>query len=148
MHQDAAQPDPSPDGRLIEVDERLESRLVDVESAVVTYLVRITDESRASLVEALSALDAGTSASDAFHTRLNALTSLTGMPALGGSSLGVVGQASRFPVVSAVPMRVFQAQIGLVRAAKQEIRATTQESLNALDAANDELATMRSRYVR
>jgi hypothetical protein len=135
------------DDRKVEVDEGLESRLVDVESAVVTYLVRITSVSRDNLASMLQALDTDTSASDAFRTHLNAVATLTGMAGLGTSSLDVIGQTSKFPVVNQVPLPVFQAQVALVLAAKSEIRDTSPETLDALESANEQLASMRSRYV-
>jgi hypothetical protein len=135
------------DDRKVEVDEGLESRLVDVESAVVTYLVRITNISRDSLALMLQALDTDTSASDAFRTHLNAVATLTGMAGLGTSSLDVIGQSSKFPIVNQVPLPVFQAQVALVRAAKSEIRDSTPETLKDLESANEQLASMRSRYV-
>ncbi len=135
------------DDRKVEVDEGLESRLVDVESAVVTYLVRITNVSRDNLASMLQALDTDTSASDAFRTHLNAVATLTGMAGLGTSSLDVIGQTSKFPVVNQVPLPVFQAQVALVRAAKSEIRDSSPETLNDLESANEQLASMRSRYV-
>lgn len=135
------------DDRKVEVDEGLEARLVDVESAVVTYLVRITQVSRDNLASMLQALDADTSASDAFRTHLNAVATLTGMAGLGTSSLDVIGQTSKFPVVNRVSLPVFQAQVALVLAAKSEIRDASPETLEALESANEQLASMRSRYV-
>lgn len=135
------------DDRTVEVDEGLEAGLVDVESAVVSYLVRITDASRDSLASALQAIDAETSASDDFRSRLNAVASLTGMAGLGTSSLDVFGQTRRFPVVNQVPLPVFQAQVALVRAAKSEIREPSPATLDALESTNEQLAAMRSRYV-
>lgn len=136
------------DDRKVEIDEGLESRLVDVESAVVTYLVRITNESRDNLASMLQALDADTSASDAFRTHLNAVATLTGMAGLGTSSLDVIGQTSKFPIVNQVPLPVFQAQVALVRAAKSEISDSSPETLTALESANERLASMRSRHVK
>jgi len=144
---DQTESNQSQDGRTVEVDEGLEARLVDVESAVVTYLVRITIASRDNLDSILQALDAGTSASDAFRTHLNAVATLTGMAGLGTSSLDVIGQSSKFPVVSQVPLPVFQAQVALVRAAKSEIRDSSPETFTALESANEQLASMRSRYI-
>jgi hypothetical protein len=135
------------DDRTVEVDEGLEARLVDVESAVVTYVVRITEASRYDLASVLSALDDDTSASDAFRSQLNAVAAMTGMVGLGASSLHVYGQTSRFPVVNKVPLPVFQAQVALVRAAKSEIRDPSPGTLDALESANEELAAMRARYV-
>ena len=135
------------DDRKVEVDEGLEARLVDVESAVVTYLVRITQVSRDNLASMLQALDADTSASDAFRAHLNAVATLTGMAGLGTSSLDVIGQTSKFPVVNRVSLPVFQAQVALVLAAKSEIRDASPETLEALESANEQLASMRSRYV-
>lgn len=135
------------DDRTVEVDEGLEARLVDVETAVVTYLVRITDVSRDHLTSVLHALDSDTSASDAFRSHLNAVATLTGMAGLGTSSLDVIGQTSKFPIVNQVPLPVFQAQVALVRAAKAEISDPSAETLGALESANDGLAAMRSRYV-
>jgi hypothetical protein len=135
------------DNRTVEVDEGLEARLVDVESAVVSYLVRITETSRDDLASVLTALDADTSASDAFRSHLNAVATMTGMVGLGTSSLQVYGQTRRFPVVNQVPLPVFQAQVALVRAAKTEIFDRSPETLDALESTNEQLAEMRARYV-
>lgn len=135
------------DDRTIEIDEGLESRLVDVESAVVTYLVRITETSRDDLATVLRALDADTSASDAFRSHLNAVATLTGMAGLGTSSIQVIGQTSRFPVVNRVPLPVFQAQVALVRAAKSEISDPSPETHDHLESTNEQLAAMREQYV-
>lgn len=135
------------DDRTVELEEGLEALLVNVESAVVSYLVRITDASRDDLASVLQALDADTSASDAYRSQLNAVATLTGMAGLGTSSIDVIGQTSKFPVVSQVPLPVFQAQVALVLAAKSEIRDPSPETLDALEAANEKLASMRSRYV-
>ena len=147
MGRDQTHSNRSRDDRTVEVEEGLEARLVDVESGVVTYLVRITNESRDTLDSMLQALDADTSASDAFRTHLNAVATLTGMAGLGTSSLDVIGQTSKYPVVSQVPLPVFQAQVALVRAAKAEICDPSPETLEALESANEQLASMRSRYV-
>jgi hypothetical protein len=136
------------DDRTIEIEEGLEARLVDVESAVVSYLVRITEATRAELATALQALDAETSASDSFRSHMNAVASLTGMAGLGTSSLDVIGQSSRFPVVNQMPLPVFQAQVALVRAAKSEIRGPSPATLDDLTSTNGQLAAMRDRYVR
>lgn len=128
---------------VVQVDHGLRDCIAAVESAVVTYLVRITDASRDALVHALEDLDAETAAGDAFRSRTNAIVSLTGMAGLGLSSLRVIGQTSRFPVVLQVPVPVFQAQVALVRAAKEEVRAGTPQTLAALDAACGDLAAHR-----
>jgi hypothetical protein len=132
--------------QLVQVDEGLESLIVGVESAVVTYLVRIDDASQAALLGAVQALDADVEASEAFQRRKNAFTSVTGVSGLGRTSLAVIGQKSEFPTVNELPVRVFQAQIALVRAAKEELRAASPSTLDALDLANNELATARSRH--
>lgn len=136
------------DDKLVEVDEGMESLVVEVESAVVTYLVRIDDASRAALLRALEALDAHTAASEAYVRRAGSFATLTGVAALGRSSLDVIGRRSEFPAVSEVPLRVFQGQVALVRAAKEELRASSPATIRDLEAANQELAEARSRHVR
>jgi hypothetical protein len=138
----------SDDGRCVQVDEGLEALLADVESAVVTYVVRITEDSRRSLADALDALDAATRASDDFRSKEGAAAMLVGFAGLGTSPLDVVGQTSKFPVVNEVPRPVFKAQVTLVRAAKDEVHSSSPQTLEALNGANGELAAMRSRYVR
>jgi hypothetical protein len=127
----------------VQVDHVLRDCIAAVESAVVTYLVRITDASREALVHALEDLDAETAAGDAYRGKTNAIVSLTGMAGLGSSSLRVIGQTSRFPVVLQVPVSVFQAQIALVRAAKDEVRDATPQTFEALDSACRDLGTLR-----
>ena len=139
-------PEPPERDQLVQVDEALETRIVEVESSVVTYLVRIDEGSRAALLGALEALDADVEASEAFQRRKNAFTSVTGVAGLGRSSLAVIGQKSEFPTVREVPVHVLRAQIALVRAAKEELRAPSPSTLDALDVANDELAAARSRH--
>jgi hypothetical protein len=132
----------------VQVDEALEARLADVESAVVTYLVRVTDDSRRTLKAALEAVDAATSASDDFRSKQSSAAMLVGFAGLGTSPLDVIGQTTKFPVVNEVPRPVFKAQVTLVRAAKEEVQTGSPQSLDALTTANSEVAAMRSRYVR
>lgn len=131
-------------GQRVRVEEGLEAAVCEVESAVVTYLVRIDDASSAALMAALRSLDAHTAASEDFQRRQNSFTSLTGVAGLGKSGLDVFGQTSDFPTVNEVPVQVFQAQVALVRAAKEGLAAPSPTTLDALSIANDELAAARS----
>ncbi len=137
----------SADERTVEVDEGLESLVVAVESAVVTYLVRITEATRQGLLDALEALDADAAASESFHRRLNSLATLTGLAGLGTSSLDVIGQKSGLPTVTELPLPLFQAQVALVRAAKDELREPSPATLHALESASAQLAATRRSYL-
>lgn len=148
METTTEQPEPIGDDRCVQVDEGFEARLADVESAVVTYLVRISEDSRATLTAALEHVDAATAASDDFRSKQSSATMLVGFAGLGTSPLDVIGQTNNFPVVNEVPLPVFKAQVTLVRAAKDEVQASTPHSLEALGTANGVVAAMRSRYIR
>jgi hypothetical protein len=129
--------------RIVDVEAGLEALIFDVESAVVAYLVRITEETRAVLATAIAAVDAESSASDAFRARRGTIATSGSLAGLGTSSLDVIGQTSRYPIVNEVPLKLFQAQVALVRAARTEVAAATPLTLDALAGANRDLADVR-----
>ena len=121
------------------VDATLESVIAQVEQAVATYLSDTTDGTRQSLVAALGSLDAQTEQSDAYEN------SVIGSAALGYASKGeVVGETSIDSVVDEVPSSELNAQLALVRAAKDEVRGPTPDTFASLRSASGALAATRS----
>ena len=126
--------------REVLVDDELETRILDVESAVEAYLAGATFQARSDLEAALHALDDETAASDAYRARRNSVVTLGAVAGLGTSSSNIVGQTGRFPIIDEVLLSVFQAQVALVLAAKAEITDSSPMTLDALASASQELA--------
>jgi hypothetical protein len=129
-----------PDGgaERVQVDATLESDVTRVEQSVAAYLNDPTDSARRSLLAALEALDEQTDQSDAYEG------SVIGSGAVGYASKGaVVGETSIDSVVDEISDAELQAQIALVRTAKNEVRQPTTESFAALQATQAALAATR-----
>ena len=122
----------------VPVDATLESDIDDVEQAVARYLGDATAAPRAALLAALERLDDRTDQSDQYQN------SVIGSAAIGFAAKGeVLGETSLDPVVEQVPPDELQAQVALVRAAKDEIRGPTPATLASLQAAHAALAATR-----
>jgi hypothetical protein len=131
---------PDGGGGRVQVDATLESDVARVAQSVVDYLKNPTDTTRKSMLAALEALDEQTDQSDAYEG------SVIGSGAVGYASKGeVVGETSIDPVVDEISDAELQAQIALVRTAKNEVRQPTTESFAALQAADAALAATRGR---
>ena len=115
----------------VDVDRVLESDICIVEQAVERYLANCTDEHCQELFAALDHLDDQTALGDAFHGRFGVLWR---------TSPAVVGATSFNPIAEDLPSPEFQAQVALVKAAKQEVLQRTPETLADLRAAAEELA--------
>jgi len=130
---------PSRDEASIPVDATLEGDIAQVEKSVADYLQSPTDATRQSLVRALEALDAQTDQSDGYGS------SVIGSAALGYASKGaVLGETGLDSVVDDVPSAELNAQLALVRAAKDEVRGPTPNTFTALQVAVQSLAGTRN----
>ena len=116
----------------VDVDRVLESDICIVEQAVERYLAGRTDELCHDLFSALDHLDDQTALGDAFHGRFGIMWQ---------TSPAVVGATSFNPIAEDLPGPEFQAQVALVKAAKQEVLQRTPETFAELRAAAEELAT-------
>ncbi len=123
----------------IPVDATLEGDIAQVEKSVADYLQSPTDATRQSLVRALGALDSQTDQSEGYGS------SVIGSAALGYASKGAVfGETGLDSVVDDVPGAELNAQLALVRAAKDEVRGPTPDTLTALPVAVQSLAGTRN----
>jgi hypothetical protein len=122
----------------VQVDAALENDVTRVEQSVAEYLSDPTTASRRSLYAALETLDDQTDQSDAYEG------SVIGSGAVGYASKGeVIGETSIDSVVDEVPGQELHAQIALVQAAKNEVRAPTAETFADLQSAQAALAATR-----
>jgi hypothetical protein len=129
----------SGEGTPVQVDATLEGDIAEVEHAAAAYLEDPTDAARQQLLGALDALDAQTDQSDAYGQ------SVIGSAALGYASKGeVLGETSLDSVVDEVPSAELSAQLALVKAAKDEVRAPSPASCEALRAASAALEGARN----
>lgn len=123
----------------IPVDSTLEGDIAQVEQAISDYLQNPTDTLRHSLLTALEQLDSQTDRSDSYEN------SIIGSAAWGYASKGeVVGETSQHPIIDKVQSNELQAQVDLVKAAKNEVRGPTPETLAELQSARAALASVRS----
>lgn len=130
-----------PDGEeeRIPVDATLEGDIARVEQAAVAYVENPTDETRHGLLVALESLDDQTEQSDAYGE------SVIGSAALGYASKGaVLGETSLDPVVDEVSSAELNAQFALVKAAKDEVRRATSDTLVSLRSALADVASIRN----
>jgi hypothetical protein len=130
-----------PDGEegQIPVDATLEGDIARVEQAVADYLEDPTDATRQGLLGALETLDDQTEQSDAYEG------SVIGSAALGYASKGeVLGETSIDSVVDEVPSAELRAQLALVKAAKDEVRGPSPDTLVSLRSALAGLAQTRN----
>jgi hypothetical protein len=122
----------------VQVDAALESEVTRVEQSVAEYLRVPTDTARRSLLGTLETLDDQTEQSDEYEG------SVIGSGAVGYASKGeVIGETNIDSVVDEIPSQELHAQIALVQAAKNEVRAPTTETFAALQSAHAALAATR-----
>jgi hypothetical protein len=117
----------------VDVDRVLETDICAVEQAVDNYLENSTDALGQDLMSALENLDDRLALCDAYHSRFRMLQ----------TSSRVVGATSLSPIAEELPSPEFQAQVALVKAAKQEVLHRTTETLADLRTAADAVATFR-----
>jgi hypothetical protein len=122
------------------VDATFEEDLLEIEASVVAYLERPDDDARAALVASLGRLDEQIERSEAFDTNRSGAFTFGSAP-----SLAIVGDATDNPIVEQVVAAEFQAQVTLVRAAKDEVRDPSPRALEALRSASAALTEARSR---
>ncbi len=122
----------------VAVDTTLELDLGAVEDSVESYLTDQSATSRQQLVTSLAGLDQQIERSDAYEG------SVIGSGAVGSSTKGsIIGETSSFSAAQEIPEAELRAQMGLVKAAKDEVTAPTPETLTQLRAARDVLAALR-----
>jgi hypothetical protein len=122
----------------VAVDATLELALGTTEEAIETYLQEPSHSSRTQLLAALETLDQQIDSSDAYES------STIGSAAFGYSTKGsVIGETSSVSAAQAIPGAELRAQMALVKAAKDEVRAPTAETLAELRAAQHALAAVR-----
>jgi hypothetical protein len=122
----------------VAVDATLELVLGVVEEAVDAYLQDPSAPVRAQLLAALESLDQRIASSDAYES------STIGSAALGYSTKGaVIGETSGASAAEEIHGAELQAQTVLVKAAKDEVREPTAETLRRLRAARHTLAAVR-----
>jgi hypothetical protein len=124
----------------VAVDANLELALGAVEEAVDAYLQDPSSPLRPQLLASLQSLDQLIDDSDAYES------STIGSAAFGYSTKGsVIGETSSASAAEEIPGAELQAQTVLVKAAKEEVRAATAETLRQLRAAQHTLAAVRGR---
>jgi len=123
-----------PGERDIDVSHELEEELKDVERAVEEFLGTLGGPARSKLLAALDRVDEQSKASDIYTSRFS-------YPYAPHSS--AVGATSLSPIIDQVPGTTFEAQVDLVKAAKQALINTTAESLADLRSAASALQEMR-----
>ena len=124
----------------VAVDATLELALGAVEDAIDAYLQDPSPPVRTQLLAALENLDQRIDSSDAYES------STIGSAALGYSSKGaVIGETGSASAAEEIPEAELRAQTSLVKAAKEEMRAPTAETLRQLGAARQTLAAVRGR---
>ena len=120
----------------VDVDLTLERDISTVVQAVDAYLQNTNEGLRKDLLTALEHLDDQTDRADAYQGRPQLY------PADSGSA--VVGATSDNSMPEELPSTEFQAQVALVRAAKNAVTRLTPDTLADLRAANDALAEWRT----
>jgi hypothetical protein len=123
-----------PDERDIDVSHELEEELKQVEQAVDEFLGTLGDSARKALLASLDHVDELSQASDSYMQRFVVPYPFTS---------SIVGATSLNPIAEKVPGTVFEAQVDLVKAAKQALTRTTTESLADLRSAAATLQEMR-----
>jgi hypothetical protein len=124
--------------RDVPVDATLARLLDDVEREVDGYLERQDPDQLRALADALARLDAQTADSDAW------IAGVTNTASWGIDPKGtVIGETGNAPIVEDVPSAELNAQIELVKAAKELIREATPQSLGVLIDARAALDALR-----
>jgi hypothetical protein len=127
-----------PADRAVPVDATLLQNLRAVESEVDAYLRDQISEHLHTLEEALARLDAQTADSDAW------IAGVTNTASWGVDPKGtVVGETGSFPIAEDVPGAELNAQIELVKAARQVVQNATPQTLGALQEARAALDALR-----
>lgn len=117
----------------IEVDVDLEQDISLVGQAVESYLLNPNESLRKDLLAALEELDDQLAEGDEYHARVR-------IGRLGSSAVGATSDSS---MSEGVPSAEFQAQVALVKAAKNAVTRLTPDTLADLRAASDALARWR-----
>jgi hypothetical protein len=125
------QPDPE---QQVEVDVTLEQDISIVEQAVEKYLQNPNDSLRRELLVALEQLDSQLADGDAYHSRVRIVA----------PESTIVGATSNTSIGEELPATEFQAQVALVKAAKNTVIRPTTETLADLRAASEALAERRA----
>ena len=120
----------------VDVDAVLEQDISTVVQAVDAYLQSPNDSVRKDLLTALEELDAEIDQGDVYHGRVS-------YPFMGPTST-IIGATSPGSVAQEVPATEFQAQVALVKAAKNAVTRLTPDALAELRAASDVLAMWRT----
>ena len=129
--------------QVMAVDVQLADHIREIEGLVAGYLRSPQDEAtRQALSAELDELDDQTARADAYGNSRSVLVRYQ-VP-----RSWVIGAASDTSTAEDVPGAEFEAQVALVKAAKNAIRDTTAEAQSALQRANDELAEVRRHEVR
>jgi hypothetical protein len=123
-----------PAERDIDVAHELEEELTEVEEAVHEFLGTLAESAKNKLLATLDQVDEQSKASDIYIGRFS-------YPYAPHSS--AVGATSLNPIIDQVPGTIFEAQVDLVKAAKQALMKTTAESLADLRSAVAALQEMR-----
>ncbi len=126
--------------QVMAVDVQLEDHIRTIEGLVGGYLRNSQDEAtRQALLAELEKFDDQTARADAYSNFRAVLVryQVPRSPLIGATSDTSIGEE--------VPGAEFQAQVALVKAARNAIRDTTAEAQSALRRANDELAEVRRR---
>jgi hypothetical protein len=127
-----------PADRVVPVDAALAESLRGVESEVDAYLQHQTSEHLRALEEALARLDTQTADSDAW------IAGVTNTASWGIDPKGtVIGETGSLPIAEDVPGAELNAQIELVKAAKQVVQDDTPHTVRALDQARAALDSFR-----
>lgn len=126
------QPDQEQDVE-VDVDVTLEQDISTVEQAVDSYLQNPNEILRKDLLAVLEELDDQLAQGDAYHAGVRIGT-------LGSS---VVGATSVSSMGEELPATEFQAQVALVKAAKNAVTRLTPDTLADLQTANNALAKWR-----
>jgi hypothetical protein len=129
---------PDPADRVVPVDAALAQDLRALETEVDAYLQDQTSGHLQALAEALAQLDARTADSDAW------IAGVTNTASWGIDPKGtVIGETGSFPIAEDVRGAELNAQIELVKAAKQVVQGGTPQTVRALAQARDALDTSR-----
>jgi hypothetical protein len=119
------------------VEIHLENDVATVEHAVEAYLENSTDGQRKDLLAALERLDDQITLSDAYESRWRSIYAV-------GTSHTVVGETGPNSIAEEVPSPEFSAQVALVKAAKEEVRGPSPQTLADLRTASAALASVRA----
>jgi hypothetical protein len=125
-------------GQELAVDAHLEQDVGAVEQAIGAYLQDPADGPRRQLLGVLEQLDDQVAQGDAYDA------SGARFPVFGGAPRGTaLGETGPYPIVEEVPGAEFEAQVALVKAAKNEVTAPSPGTLGALRSAWATLAAVR-----